>query len=635
MLQGMRSVQKTWVGRLFMAVIMGFIVVSFAVWGVGNVFQNYGAGKLASVGKTEISADAFRNSYQTVLQNAQARNGGKPLTNDQARVAGIPGQVLGKLISDAAFDETVHRLGLGLSDDDIARTIRTDPSFKGADGKFDKARFDAAIRNLGFSERGFVQEQRKTYLRQQIGEAVGGAVNAPKTVLDPLYSYGAEIRSIDTIRLPAASAGEIPAPSEDVLKTFYEARKQGFRAPEYRKLVTLAVTPAILAKPDEIADAEAQKRYDEIKAARFGTPEKRAVQQMVFPTLAEATAASERIKGGTSFDEIATERKLVAADLDLGVKSKKEIFDKAIAEVAFGLSQGGVSEPVKGAFGVALVRVNAITEELFQPLADVALDLKRELAIGKAGGPVQAAHDRIEDSRTQGKPLTESAKAAGFEVRIIDVIDAQGLDKAGLPVIGLSDREALLRAAFASDIGVDNDTVSTKDRGYVWFEVAAIEASRQRSFDEMRAQVEQAWRAEEIGKKLAARAGDLVKRLNAGETMAAVAEGEKLEVKAVGNIRRNAAEGLSEGERTQVFNAGSNGAGSAVGVDGSRLVFQITRSEVPVLDPANAQAKRMQEVLGGALSQDILSQYVQRLQADSGVEINDAALKQLTGGDGG
>ena len=87
MLQGMRSVQKTWVGRLFMAVIMGFIVVSFAVWGVGNVFQNYGAGKLASVGKTEISADAFRNSYQTVLQNAQARNGGKPRTNDQARVA--------------------------------------------------------------------------------------------------------------------------------------------------------------------------------------------------------------------------------------------------------------------------------------------------------------------------------------------------------------------------------------------------------------------------------------------------------------------------------------------------------------------------------------------------------------------
>ena len=634
MLEGMRNVQKTWVGRAFMAVIMAFIVVSFVFWGIGNVFTNYGAGQLASVGKTVISTETFRTSYQAALQNLQSRNGGRPLSNAQARAAGVPGMVIGKLVSDAALDNAASHLGLGLSDDDIAKTIKTDPSFVDKDGKFDKLRFDAAMRNAGYSERGFVQEQRHTYLRQHIGEAVGGAVSAPKTVLDALYRYGAETRTIAALRLPPASVGGIAAPTEDLLKAFYEQRKQGFKAPEYRKLVTVAVSPATLAKPDEISDADALKRYEAVKTPRFGGPEKRAVQRIVFPNTAEADAASKRIKDGASFDDIAAERKLTALDIDMGVKSKVDLIDKALAEAAYGLAQGGVSEPVPSALGPAIVRVNAITEESYKPYQDVAAEVKRELAMGKTTGAVQAAHDKIEDIRTQGKPLSEAAKAAGFDVRVIDAIDAQGRDKGGAEVAGLSDRDALLRAAFASDIGVDNDTVPTRDKGYQWFEVAGIEASRQLSFDEMRTKVEQAWRAEESAKKLAARAADIVKRLNGGDKLAVIAEAEKLSLTSIGGIRRNSAEGLSEGERTAVFNAGSDGAGSAGGEDGSRLVFQVTASEVPALDPAAPQYKKMQDALAGALSQDLLTQYVQRLQTDAGVDISEAAMQQLTGGDG-
>ena len=635
MLEGMRSVQKTWVGRLFMAVIMGFIVVAFVGWGVGNVFTNYGVGQLATVGKSVISTEDFRTSYRAALENLQNRNGGRSLTNAQARAAGVPELVMGKLVSDAALDGAIHQMGLGLGDDDIAKIIKTDPSFKGKDGGFDKARFDAAMRNAGYSERGFVQEQRRSYLRSQVGEAVAGAVTAPKAVLDALYRYGAETRTIAAVRLPATGAGEILAPTDEALKAFYELRKSAYRAPEYRKLVTLAVTPATLAKPDEISDADAQKRYEEVKNPRFGGPEKRAVQRIPFATMEEAEAASARIKAGASFDDIVAERKLTALDIDLGTKSKVDLVDKAIAEAAFALTQGGVSEPVKAVLGPAIVRVNAITEENYKPYSDVAREVKLELAMRKTGGAVQTAHDKIEESRTQGKPLTESAKAAGYEVRVIDAIDAQGRDKASAEVTGLTDRDAMLRAAFASDVGVDNDTVATKDRGHVWYEVAAIEPSRQLSFEDMKAQVEAGWRADETSKKLAAKAVDLIKRLNAGEAMAAIAESEKLPILTIGAIKRNSAEGLGDTERVAVFNAAANGAGSAGGADGSRLVFQVTASEVPALDPANPLTKRMQDTLAGALSQDLLSQYVQRLQKDAGVSISDATLKQLTGGDGG
>ena len=41
----------------------------------------------------------------------------------------------------------------------------------------------------------------------------------------------------------------------------------------------------------------------------------------------------------------------------------------------------------------------------------------------------------------------------------------------GAAVEGLTEKDALLRAVFASDVGVDDQPVATKDRGFVWFEV--------------------------------------------------------------------------------------------------------------------------------------------------------------------
>ena len=42
---------------------------------------------------------------------------------------------------------------------------------------------------------------------------------------------------------------------------------------------------------------------------------------------------------------------------------------------------------------------------------------------------------------------------------------------------------ALLKAAFASDVGVDNDTLRVKGGGYQWFEVTNVEKPREKTFE--------------------------------------------------------------------------------------------------------------------------------------------------------
>ena len=63
---------------------------------------------------------------------------------------------------------------------------------------------------------------------------------------------------------------------------------------------------------------------------------------------------------------------------------------------------------------------------------------------------------------------------------------ADFLQPGAAQVPGLVDGAELVRAVFASDIGVDNDVLTTRDNGYTWFEVAAIAPARDLALDEVR-----------------------------------------------------------------------------------------------------------------------------------------------------
>jgi peptidyl-prolyl cis-trans isomerase D len=265
MLEGMRKASQGWVGRIFMGLVMGFISLSFVVWGVGDIFRGFGSGKVAQVGGAEIGADAYRNAYQTQLQALQ-RQAKRAITNDEARAMGLDRQVLSRLISEAILDDRALAMGLGLSDQEIAKSILNDPNFAGPNGKFDVARFRDLLRDNGFTEQSFTREQRRAYLRQQIVEALAGKLNTPTALLEAVNRYRAETRAVEYFVIPASAIGEIPAPSDQDLQTLYEARKASLRAPEFRKLSYLAIAPASLAKPNEVSDADAKAAYERLTA---------------------------------------------------------------------------------------------------------------------------------------------------------------------------------------------------------------------------------------------------------------------------------------------------------------------------------------------------------------------------------
>ncbi|MGH6838303.1 MAG: SurA N-terminal domain-containing protein [Methylocella sp.] len=631
MLQSMRASAQGWFGRVVMAILMGLIILSFAIWGIGDIFRGFGANSLAQVGGVEIGADTYRNAYQNELQTMQ-RAEHRNITNEEAHQYGLDDQVLSRLVNEAALDDQVRGLGLAISDEDIKKAIMNDDNFKGMTGKFDRQAFDAFLRDEGLTEKSYVRQQRSVRLHRQIVDALTGGVQLPKALLEAIFRFQMETRSVDYILFPSASAGPLPAPSEGELKGYFETNQQLYVMPEFRGLVVLPLTPASIAKPDDVSDADARNRYEEVKNERFGAPEKREVEQILFASEAEAMEARAKLDAGKTFADLLGEKNLSPKDASLGTVARTGLVDKNVADAVFSLKEGEVSAPVKAQFGTVILRVGKIAASTVKPYSDVAAELKREIGLKRAQSEITRLHDAIEDQRTSGKSLTEAARSVGLEPRVIGAIDATGNDPQGVPVKDLVDGAALLKGAFASDIGVDNDTLRVQGGGYQWFEVAKIDKARDKTFDESKAYVEKAWREATAGKLLSAKTAELVKKLDAGENMAAIAAAEgNLTVKHASDVRRSGSSGLAPNVVAQIFNVPVHRAGSAVSEDGGRILFMVADSTVPVFDPESAELTNITGDVKRGFGEDLSAQYLAKLESDIGVKLNTKVLSTVTG----
>lgn len=629
MLEGLRVASQNWIGRGIMALVMGVIVVSFAIWGVGDVFRGFTSRRLARVGTGEVTAEAYKSAFQNELRTIQQRLR-KAVTSEEAHRYGLDLQVLERLVTEVALDQKAHQLGLAASDETTQKLISEEKVFQGPDGKFDPQRFKQIAANAGLTERGFVADQKAVYLRKLLTDIVTVGVEPPKQMVEAIHRFRNESRTIDYLILPPSAVSAAVTPSDEESTKYFADHEQSFRAKEYRKLTVLEVSRSSVSKSDQVSDDDARKLYEEMKGKRYGTPEKRDVRQIVLKDEKAAEDALAKLRGGAEFEALAAELKLNMKDVNLGIVERRDFGDPKVGAAVFALAQPGVAEPVKTAFGIVISQVKSITPAVVtKTYEQAATELRAEIAASHAGPRVAKLRDAIEDQRSAGKPLAEAAKSAGLEVRVIETVDEAGFGKDGKP-IDVPAGPDLLKAAFASDIGVDNDTVATRDGGYVWYEVNAIEQARQKKFEEVKGAVVDAMRAENSAKVLAAKGEEIAAKLRSGQSLEEIAKSMNLEAKRANDVKRAARPEFDVNTIVKFFDVPPRGAGTAA-VNGGLMVYFVRDATTPAFDPTSIESKTIVEQLKPAMQNDLLEQYVGGLEKALGVEINQKLLEAATG----
>lgn len=624
MLTILRNAAGTWVAKLLLILL----VLSFAVWGISGQIMGGLGSNVVSVGDTRVSITEYRLAYDRQVSQF-SQQFGRQITREQAQAFGIDQMVLAQLIAGAVLDEQAREMRLGLSRDRLAALTAEDPAFRGPDGRFDRNQFEWVLRQVGMSPNDYLKNRGQVAVRQQIVEAVSDGMAAPDTLLRAVSLYSGEDRTVEYIVLPRSLVEPVEAPSEAQVAAWFEANKASYAAPEYRTVSYIKLEPDDIADIAAIGDEEARAHYQRT-ISRFTKAERRTIEQIVFADEARASAALERIRAGATFEDILAEEGKTPADVLLGTFEKDKVADPAIAEAAFALEAGAVSEVVAGAFGPILLRVTAITPESVTPYEEVAEAVRKELAIDEANRILLDVHDAYEDARAGGDTMAEAAAKQRLRMVTVDAVDRNGRTPEGTILTDLPQSSELLREAFEAEAGMENPPISIGSVGFLFFEVDAVTPARDRTLDEVRDRVAADWTANEASTRLAQKAVETEKAIAGGKPVAEAATELGQEAQTRRGLKRDGTDAdLGKAGIAAAFGVGRGETGVVPGESGdTQIVFRIADVVYPVDAGPEAVPQEMRDRFASGLGDDLLDQLVARLQSQYPVSVDRAAMQQ-------
>ena len=517
MLQGLRRSTRSWTMRIILLGLAATFVVFFGQFEGGGHGGGHGGGNanaLVEVAGVQLGAREVSQAFNREIQ-AMQQVFGQTLDADQARQLGLLDRAIGRLVTAELFAAGARDLGLAVSDEQVREAIVGLPQFQN-NGTFDAGFFATFLARSGISEAQFVEDVRADVARQLYVSAVqvGGA--APFTLAETLYKYREEQRTAETVLVPLDTFTDIAAPTDAQLTAYFETAQDAYQAPEYRAVTVAALTPEQYAEEIAVDEEELEEEYL-ARQQEFFEPEQRGVQQAVFPDEAAARAARDRIDAGETFATV-VEDVLGSAPVDLGQVVQGDLFGE-LAEPAFALASGEVSDPIESPLGWHLMLVGDIFEEQTATFEDVRAELERELALSLARDDIFEVLESVEDTLAGGGTLEDAAAENGLVVTTVAAVSRGGLDQSDTPVTDLPAPNESLTAVFSQGVGQDGDVIETDDGGFFLLRVDDVIESRPRTLDEVRAEVVTGWLDEQRQVLAQERAEAIAGAVRDGETM--------------------------------------------------------------------------------------------------------------------
>lgn len=598
MLELLRNAVKSWV----MKVLLGLLVISFAAWGVGDMLGARGGRVAATVGDREITTLEFRREFNQTLQQFQG------LDVFRAQAMGLDQVVLTQLALNVALDQEAEEMGVGASDQQVFEAIREQPAFHNAGGTFDDEAYRSTLRFNGLRARDYEAQIRGELSRARLLNAVASGAAAPRSAQEAIWLSENQTRNVRYFVLDEAALPEPAAPTEEQLAAFHEENGERFSSPEYREISYIWLRADDFLDADDVTENEARSLY-ETRSDQYSRPERRNVERIVFDTREEADAAAARLGEGESFEKIAEERALAQSDIALGYVTREEL-PADLADAAFGPRIDGLVGPVETAFGWTLVNLRGFQEAEVTPFEDVADELKREAALLRARDALPDLANAVEELRAAGATLLEVGEKEGATAKVVSV-DRDGFDPEGARVPDLPSDPGFLERVFAAEIGEEMDLAETNDGGFYAVLVEEVTPSALRPIETVRERVEAAYAAEARRRAVEEAASAALARIDAGETLEAVAEDLGRETASVEGLgRQDSPPDLTPAAVGALFNVEKGGAVERA-LDGGRRRVVASVVEIIEADPAAGadEIALQQERAGDAISLDILELY--------------------------
>src|SRR5581483_2586950 len=341
MLQSIRDRAQGW----FAAVLFGFLVLTFAVWGINFYLRGEGEVVVAKVNRQDIKLKEFERFYYDYRRHLQAEGDSAIKAEDPAKLRpqALQQMIEGDLLKQAALNAHLH-----MGDEQLAVAIRQMAVFQ-RNGRFASDLYEQRLRDLGFSTTGFEEQMRGELTIGQLQQGLSATEFVTPRELDDVLALRTQKRDLVFTILTTEEARKAVSPTAAEVEAYYEAHKDRYLKPETVRIAYLDLNAEELAKAVTVDEAQLREYYDARKAG-FATPEERSVSHLTLHLArdAKAEALLAEAKTGKSFEDIAAAHGKDPGFNGEGGKTgffRRGVMGKEYDDVVFKLKPGELGGP--------------------------------------------------------------------------------------------------------------------------------------------------------------------------------------------------------------------------------------------------------------------------------------------------
>ncbi len=528
-------------------VIVILISIPFALWGINEYLSPTSNVAVAVVNGSDIGISEFQRTYQRQRSQLQSLLGGNfdlsQLDEDRLRE-----EALNQLVNDEVVLQSALDGGLRVGDQQLALAIQGQDLFR-ENGIFSETLYQQWLRSQGYSPGGFETDLKRSMLAEQLVAGLATSAIVTKHEVDRAVRLQRQKRVVDTLTVPVARFSDVLV-DEAAVVAYYEENQVDFVSPEQVKLKYIEVSRDAIAAGVEVGDEELRAAYERRKAD-FQTPEQRDASHilLILEDGADEAAARERLEefkrqidAGSVFADLAREYSEDPGSARQGGSLgpiSRGVMDAAFEDAVFALAPDEVSDPVRSAFGLHLIKVDAINASEVPAFDEVIDKMRAEYQDEKAE---RAFVEQVEILTILAFENPDSLEPVADAVGLIPNVTDWMSPRASANT-GIGRNPAVLAAAFNTDVlqdGFNSEAIELDPSRVIVLRVAELRPSSQQPLEEVREAIE-VLLAEREGRKLAAESGrTLLSRLQAGEDRQSVAGEAELVWSGASELQRNA-----------------------------------------------------------------------------------------------
>ncbi|MBL6987708.1 MAG: SurA N-terminal domain-containing protein [Methylobacter sp.] len=513
--------------------ILIVICVPFALWGIQNYVDTGEESPVASVGDKDFFQRDVNRAYEQYSQNLQG------MAFDEQT---LKAQALEKLIKDEVLLQHVHAKGLVTTDDAARDFIQSLPYFQ-VDGKFDNQRYKTMLSLQKMSSGEFVSRIKNALIMEQFQRSIIDSSFATKYDVESFFKIQNQQRDVDYVTV--AVQKQIEQPSDEDIAAYYQQHQDLYQTPEQVSVEYIELALDDIAKTIAVSDDKLKAYYEEQKD-QYTTAERRKISHILFAIndkTDEKTALDKALKAKEQLAtkdfsalamELSDDKLSAKIGGDLGLFNVG-VMEKSFEDVASALKLGEVSNPVKSAFGYHLIKVTELMPGEIKPFDTVKNEVTTAYQKAQAENAFYEAGETLtEMSYENPDNLKTVADALGITIKKSTFFTK---DKGE----GIAADEKIRSTSFTEEVLQGNNSTPIElgtDR-LVVLRMLEHKPAAARELKDVKQDIVAVLLADKAKQQAVETAKKIKTRLQAGESIQAVATDSNLQVTTVSGLTRS------------------------------------------------------------------------------------------------